>query len=133
MNNNTIAMEWQRYAAQDLASAEYLLMMKPKPLEVICYHCQQSAEKYLKAFLAMQGSTISKTHDLTALNKMCSGIDQDFTVIADDCLGLTDYGVQARYPFQLELTEADVSQAMQAAKRIESFVASKLVHPKSGA
>ena len=126
MNNKTVAVEWKRYAKQDLASASYLQAMRPQPIEIICYHCQQSAEKYLKAFLALQGATITKTHDLIALDKTCSGYDSDFTIIAEECLGLTDYGVQSRYPFQLELTEVDVSQAMQCARRIEVFVSAKL-------
>jgi len=35
----------------DLNTAEYLKNMKPLPIEIICYHCQQSAEKYLKGYL----------------------------------------------------------------------------------
>ncbi len=129
MNNSTVAREWQRYAEQDLASAEYLLAMKPKPLEIVCYHCQQSAEKYLKAFLALHGIGIAKTHDLTALNKSCSTNDPAFSLIAEDCLELTDYGVQARYPFQLDLTEVDVSTAIQCARRIADFVSARIPQP----
>jgi hypothetical protein len=40
MDNKAVALEWQRYATQDLASAEFLLTMKPEPLEIICYHYQ---------------------------------------------------------------------------------------------
>lgn len=127
MNNKTVALEWQRYALQDLASAEYLLAMRPQPLEIICYHCQQSAEKHLKSFMALQGSTITKTHDLTSLNKSCSVCDPEFALIAEDCLGLTDYGVQVRYPFQLELTEADAMLAIQCARRVSAFVTSKVL------
>jgi len=29
----------------DLKTAEYLKEMKPLPIEIICYHSQQSAEK----------------------------------------------------------------------------------------
>lgn len=59
MDNKTVALEWQRYAAQDLSSAEFLLTMKPQPLEIICYHCQQCAEKNLKSFMAYQGARIT--------------------------------------------------------------------------
>jgi len=47
--------EWFDYADTDLASAEYLCGMHPKPLEIICYHCQQSAEKNLKGYLIFNG------------------------------------------------------------------------------
>jgi len=42
MDNVTQAQEWHRFAAMDLDSAEYLLKMHPVPIEIICYHCQQS-------------------------------------------------------------------------------------------
>jgi HEPN domain-containing protein len=29
--------------------------MHPTPVEVICYHCQQSAEKYLKGYIVLHG------------------------------------------------------------------------------
>ena len=48
MVNIKEAQEWQRLAALDLRTAEYLLNMSPLPIEIICYHCQQSAEKSLK-------------------------------------------------------------------------------------
>ena len=53
MNNREIANEWFSYEENDLNSAKFLLNMYPKPLEIICNHCQQSAEKYLKGFLAI--------------------------------------------------------------------------------
>ena len=51
MVNIEESQEWQRIAAMDLSTAEYLLGMSPLPIEIICYHCQQSAEKYLKGYL----------------------------------------------------------------------------------
>ena len=38
MDNRTRAREWQRLAEMDLSSAEYLLNMRPVPVEIICYH-----------------------------------------------------------------------------------------------
>ena len=44
-----------RLADMDLASAIHLeAMMHPKPLEVICFHCQQAVEKFLKVYLRSQ-------------------------------------------------------------------------------
>jgi HEPN domain-containing protein len=58
MNNKDIANEWFAFADNDLKSAKFLLRMHPTPLEIICYLCQQSAEKYLKGFIAMNGGKI---------------------------------------------------------------------------
>lgn len=35
------AREWLRLAEMDLDAAEYLLNMRPVPVEIVCYHCQQ--------------------------------------------------------------------------------------------
>lgn len=43
MDNRIRAQEWQRLVEQDLDSAGYLLNMRPVPLEIVCYLCQQSA------------------------------------------------------------------------------------------
>jgi HEPN domain-containing protein len=71
MDNKDIAKEWFKIAKTDLSSAQFLQSMSPVPIEIICYHCQQSAEKYLKGFLALKGEEIKKTHDLVQLNKIC--------------------------------------------------------------
>lgn len=54
--------EWYKFADMDISSAEYLLPMHPRPLEVICYHCQQSAEKYLKGYLVYKGVESPRKH-----------------------------------------------------------------------
>ncbi len=71
MDNKDIAKEWFKVAEADLSSAEFLQSMRPVPIEIICYHCQQSVEKYLKGFLALKGEEIKRIHDLVRLNKMC--------------------------------------------------------------
>ena len=43
---------WLDFAENDLAVAKHLLeTFHPKPLEIICYHCQQAAEKAIKSRL----------------------------------------------------------------------------------
>ncbi len=80
----------------------------------------------MKGFLVLQGERIGKTHDLTLLNQKCSSFDNDFVTVADDCLMLTDYGVNVRYPFPLEITEADMRLAIKSAINIRDFVRQKV-------
>lgn len=75
MNNREVASEWFEFAKRDLKSAEFLIDMHPRPIEIICYHCQQCAEKYLKGY------------------------------IDDECIELVIYGVQVRYPYELEIND----------------------------
>ena len=47
MDKNTELEQWISRADDDLKSAEYLATMHyPRPEGIICFHCQQSAEKY---------------------------------------------------------------------------------------
>lgn len=126
MVNKDIALEWFKIAEADLASANYLQNMKPFPVEIICYHCQQSAEKFLKGYLAFLGEEISKTHDLVHLNKYCLKHDEEFSVLENDCEMINDYSVTARYPFPVDIDKSDMSLALQGASRIKQFVLLKV-------
>ncbi|KPA13742.1 HEPN domain protein [Candidatus Magnetomorum sp. HK-1] len=125
MNNPHIASEWFSIAEMDISSAKYLLNMHPTPIEIICYHCQQSSEKYLKGFLVLNGHEIIKTHDLVFLNQLCSSYDNEFTTIQEECLRLTDYGVNIRYPYPIDLNVADMKLAIKDAEIIQNFVSEK--------
>jgi len=47
-----LAKLWIKKAENDLVAAEHLLTARPHtPYDTICFHAQQCAEKYLKAFL----------------------------------------------------------------------------------
>jgi HEPN domain-containing protein len=122
MDNLSQAQEWCRFAAMDLNSAEYLLNMRPIPVEIVCYHCQQSAEKHLKGYLVLHGMNPPKIHDLDELCKLCMKISDTFKDIADQCSDLTAYGVQPRYPMELTLEEQDMKQALTSAKEIQEFI-----------
>lgn len=65
---------WLDYAAIDLSVAHTLFdVHRPQPYEIICYHCQQAAEKAIKGlfiFYDLPGG-IPRKHDLTfLLNQM---------------------------------------------------------------
>ena len=95
MDNNKIYTEWFEFAKRDLESAKFLMNMHPRPIEIICYyHCEQSAEKYLKGYLIKSGNKIERTHDLVLLNNKCKAIDKSFEIIEDECIELVPYGVQ---------------------------------------
>lgn len=125
MNNKDVAYEWFSYAENDLNSAKFLMKMHPIPIEIICYHCQQSAEKYLKGYIALNGGSIIKTHDLIILNKACTKYDKDFYKIENDCIELVDYGIQTRYPYHIDLEENDMKEAIVSADKVKKFILSK--------
>lgn len=122
MTENPWVKEWLDLAQMDLQAAEHLLTMHPVPVEVICFHCQQSAEKALKAYLVSCDMEPPRTHDMVELCKMCREKQEDFAQLEDACAALTVYGVQTRYPSNLELNEADMQRALRNCKEVLSHV-----------
>ena len=114
--------EWFRFANTDLLISEHLRSMHPVPLEAICYHCQQSAEKFLKGYMVYNGTDVPpKIHDLIVLKVECEKHDNRFNEISQACNILTRYGVQPRYPDEIEVTENDMEKALEYARQICDF------------
>ena len=133
MGSQSLSREWLDFAHMDLSSAEFLLGMHPLPVEIICYHCEQAAEKFLKAVLIYYGEEAPKTHDLVQLCKLCVQLDQSWEQMIDACVELSPYGVQVRYPSDMELNESDVSSALRACRKIGEFVQQQLDFGQSNA
>ncbi len=123
--------EWLKYAQMDLDSAEFLRNMKPTPIEVICYHCEQASEKLLKAVLVASNIEPPKTHDLIVLCKKCTELDPSFDSLAEACIELSPYGVQTRYPSNLDLSNTDMQCAISMCHLIDKFVRIKLKNKSS--
>ena len=58
---------WMRKAENDLLAADNNLASRHIPCDVVCFHCQQAAEKLLKGLLLSLGAQPLRTHDLLAL------------------------------------------------------------------
>ena len=128
MNVNYNIEEWVRLADMDLSTAQYLFeTRRPTPLEIICFHCQQAAEKMLKGYLFSNGVAAPKTHDLESICDMCVKLESGFSVFDRELLALTRYGVMPRYPHEFELEERDAETAIKYADRIMAFVKGLLV------
>ena len=115
------AGRWLRVSREDYDIAKYLYdTYYPKPLEIICYHCQQSAEKSIKALiiaLNLPGG-LPKKHDLSfLLSQMKNYIDikEKFYDYADV---LNVYATQARYPNELDLEDRKAEKALRYAEEI---------------
>ena len=122
-NKEDILKQWLDKGKNDLRSAEYLSTMhNPTPDEVICYLCQQSAEKYLKGFLFSHDIEPEKTHDLKDLLETCKEYNTEFSTLYSKAYLLTRYAVLPRYPNELDITNEDMKTALSYAKSIQEFV-----------
>lgn len=105
--------EWLRFVEMDMSTARHLFkMMHPKPLEIICFHCQQAAEKAIKALFILKEIEVIKIHDLIILLKK---IEPFFSVplsvknASDD---LTPFAATFRYPQYPDIDEDITRKAL---------------------
>jgi HEPN domain-containing protein len=90
--------EWVRKAESDFQLAGSIARgTKPFHNEQ-CFHCQQSAEKYLKAVLEDLGLTIPKTHNLVALLPLLVPHYASLRSLRRGADFLTRFAVDTRYP-----------------------------------
>jgi HEPN domain-containing protein len=123
MGKTEILQQWLDKGKDDLRSAEFLSTMHhPTPDEIICFHCQQSAEKYLKGFLFFHDIEPEKTHDLEYLLELCQKYNSEFSILLSYVDILNKYAVSPRYPNELEITNEDMKTALSYAKSIQEFV-----------
>lgn len=119
--------QWLVKARRDLRSAQRLYTDMPPLLDTAAYHCQQAAEKALKAFLTLHDIPFHKTHLLSPLVAQCVQIDPDFDVLADAAETLTPFATAFRYPGVLiEPEQADVAEAIQLAELVIQLVLTRI-------
>lgn len=112
MGKLVIAEDWLRFANMDLVSAKHLCSLQPRPLEVICYHCQQTAEKAIKAVEAAHGNEPRKIHDLSILLEHAIEFAPEIERIRSAAIRLAGYGVLTRYPPTMEMLGSDADSAL---------------------
>ena len=115
------SVEWVQIAEEDLYAAKILFKQIRKPLEIICYHCAQSAEKYLKGFLTYHEIEPEKTHNLINLWKVCVEIDDSFDIINKECSFINKYISTIRYPNRAEVDEAITKLCIKSVEKIMAF------------
>lgn len=121
-------LKWVEYAENDFEAAKILsLQLKPKH-EIVCYHCQQCAEKMLKGYIASNNGRLQKTHDLVVLCEVCATYDADFEKIIVNCSDLTIYSSEVRYPNILDIEYYNMQNAIKDAIQIKEFVLRKLTN-----
>lgn len=117
---------WITKARHDLEAAARLLDV-PVLLDIVAYHCQQAAEKALKAFLFWNDQPFRKTHDLEELLSLCIQIDSSLEGLAEDALILTPMATEFRYPGDLlEPPLNEVREALHLANKCLQAVLSRL-------
>jgi HEPN domain-containing protein len=82
------------------AEADYRLAAKGDESfhDQLCFHCQQAAEKYLKALLQEMGIAVPRTHMLRDLMDMIVPHHGEVSSLRRGAKFLTRFAVETRYP-----------------------------------
>lgn len=117
--------QWLTKAEHDLLNAGLVIEHEPSILDTACFHCQQAAEKYLKAFLIYKEQESSKTHDVKFLLDECCKFDTDFKNI--DVKNISIFAVRARYPDDsISPTLQETKEYFDIASKIQKLVQKKI-------
>ena len=123
---HTLTQEWVDKAEGDFRTASREARVRKAPnYDAVCFHCQQCAEKYLKAYLQEQDQRFFPVHDLTELLELCLPYDGTFELQRDLLKDLTAYAVDFRYPGE-EATKEEARTTVKAMRIVRTFVRQKL-------
>src|SRR5216684_8511433 len=111
--------EWIGKAEDDYRTAELIALAKEPLHDQQCFHCQQAAEKYVKALLEELGLSVEKTHELEDLLDQLLPHHRSLRSLRRELAFLSQFAVQVRYP-------GDNASKRQAASALRS--AGKIRH-----
>ena len=120
-----LTAQWLKKADADLTAAEQLLRARPLLADQIGFHCQQAAEKYLKALLQEKGMAIPYTHDIRALIDLLLPVDKSLRPLRRGSRTLNLYALEYRYP-TLQSTARQARSAFQKAGRFRDEIHKRL-------
>ena len=119
--------EWLERAVDDLREAEHDLTAAPPLVRGVVFHCQQAAEKALKAFLAAHERPFPRTHDLDELGNAVVALDSTLKAVVERAKDLTPYAWRFRYPgAPLAPTEDEARAALTPAREVYEVILARL-------
>jgi len=116
---------WVEKAEEDYNGALNLEKLKARYHDLVCFHCQQAAEKYLKAFMEERSVPIPKTHNLHELLMRLLPHDASLKSLRRGLLTLSRFAVEYRYPGE-NATKRDAQSSLRKAERIRRELRKRL-------
>lgn len=121
-----LTVEWIEKAEGDRDTALRELRARKRPnYDAACFHAQQLAEKYIKAFLQENAFAIPYSHNLIDLMMLCGQADSSFLLLQNDLISLEGYAIRFRYPGQ-SADQTEAKTAIRIAENVRQFVLSRL-------
>ena len=128
MPDPKITREWLSKAQEDLAFASACLGEEMSFFAQICFFFQQSAEKYLKGYIAAKNLSFRKVHDLIELLEICKKENPGFTALESACKFLNRFYMDTRYPahWPSDFIREDALEAQKSAQLIAQWIQKQL-------
>jgi len=120
--------QWVLKAEEDMEAARSLAALARPKRDAACFHCQQAAEKYLKALLQELGAAVPRTHDLEDLLDLLLPHDATLKPLRRGLGSLTRYAVEYRYPGPRARTR-EMQSALRIAERVREELRIRLGLP----
>jgi HEPN domain-containing protein len=129
MDSKLNYLNWIKKAEDDFQFAKINLEEEKEFFDQICFHFQQAAEKYLKAFIVVNNLEFRKIHELPTLLDICFKHDPSFASFEEDCKELTEFYIEPRYPtlWEGKITKEMAWEALKKAKKLRDFIRKKLL------
>lgn len=123
---NTI-QQWIQKADEDFKFAEYTLK-DTEYYSHACFHFQQAAEKYIKAFIIAKGLPFQKIHSIITLLNICKESGYSFASLLDAASFLDGCYVDTRYPVHWPsgYNKDKALKAKEAAEKIKAAIYSAM-------
>ncbi len=112
-----LTTEWVRKAEADYVIAQQISRSATPLHDGVCFHCQQCAEKYLKAILEELGQTTVRTHNLDAVLSLLVPYHPKLHSLRRGLIFLTAFSVDTRYPGR-KATKRQAASALRWAGRV---------------
>ncbi len=119
MVDTTRYKEWLEKANQDLTGAK-ILFEHGADLGLVCFHCQQTVEKYFKGYLIYKTGMLQDGHNLVKLCKKSSEFSQVFKKFLKECAFINTFYIETRYPAEdpLTVSKEDVEECLKITEKI---------------
>lgn len=115
--------DWFNMALKDLKSAE-ILHEHDADSGIVCFHCQQAIEKYLKGYLIYKTGLLQDGHNLVKLCRKATSYSQVFKNYLKDCAFINTFYIETRYPAEesMIVLKEDAEESIKITKSMISDI-----------
>ena len=126
-NDSRRHIDWLNKAGEDFRAAE-ILLAHSECYNQCAFHCQQTIEKALKAYILVASDRLVDGHNLTWLCRQALQYDKEFTTWLDESATLNKFYIETRYPTDLTITlsKGRIGSIFKTAKEMYSFICAQV-------